>query len=59
MGSCMAKEKEKAPPEPIVVVKKQKKVPSLSNIEENHLYKSHIERSEGTSAGSKTNLAVK
>lgn len=44
MGGCVTKESESQSKEPVIVVKKPRKIPALSSIEENHLYKVRAEK---------------
>ena len=44
MGGCVTKENETQHKDPVIVLKKPRKIPSLSSIEENHLYKVRIEK---------------
>lgn len=44
MGGCVAKEQEGGCNDPVIVMKKQRKIPSLSSIAENHLYKVRVEK---------------
>lgn len=44
MGGCIVKDKGSPKKDPVVVTKKSKRVPSLSSIEENQLYKTRIDK---------------
>ena len=44
MGGCVTKEAEEQLRDPVVVMKKPRKIPSLNSIEGNHLYKVRVEK---------------